>query len=132
MNYSLGFPDPSRELAVTHKESLEAVVSYFQSKHRDPNSAVRAIHHQPASDGVYSDIPAAVDSKLRAALEKRGITRLYSHQADAFDQIQAGKHVVIVTPTASGKTLCYNLPVLNLLMNDPGARAIPSGHPSFL
>ena len=39
MNYSLGFPDPSRELAVTHKESLEAVVSYFQSKHRDPDSA---------------------------------------------------------------------------------------------
>ncbi|MEO8372879.1 MAG: DEAD/DEAH box helicase [Candidatus Solibacter sp.] len=124
MNYSLGFPDPSRELAVTHKESLEAVVSYFQSKHRDPDSAVRAIHHQPAADGVYSDIPALVDSKLRAALEKRGITRLYSHQADAFDQIQAGKHVVIVTPTASGKTLCYNLPVLNLLINDPGARAM--------
>jgi DEAD/DEAH box helicase domain-containing protein len=124
MNYSLGFPDPSRELAVSHKESLEAVVSYFQSKHRDPDSAVRAIHHQPASDGVYSDIPALVDTKLRAALEKRGITRLYSHQAEAFDQIQAGKHVVIVTPTASGKTLCYNLPVLNLLINDPGARAM--------
>ncbi len=69
-------------------------------------------------------MPAAVDSRLRAALAKRGIERLYTHQADAFDQIQAGKHVVIVTPTASGKTLCYNLPVLNLLLRDEGARAM--------
>jgi len=124
MNLSLGFPDPSQNLSLAPKESLEAVVSYFRSKHREADSAVRAIHHQPASDGVYSDIPAQVDSRLRATLEKRGIQRLYSHQGDAFDQIQAGKHVVIVTPTASGKTLCYNLPVLNLLLNDPGARAM--------
>ena len=124
MNYSLGFPDPSRELSIPPKQSLEAVVSYFRSKHLEADSAVRAIHHQPAAEGIFADIPALVDPKLRAALEKRGITRLYSHQADAFDQIQAGKHVVIVTPTASGKTLCYNLPVLNLLMRDEGARAM--------
>ena len=67
--------------------------------------------------------PASIPAS-RAALEKRGITRLYSHQAEAFDQIDAGQHVVIVTPTASGKTLCYNLPVLNLLLRDPGARAM--------
>jgi DEAD/DEAH box helicase domain-containing protein len=124
MNYSLGFPDPSRELSISPKQSLEAVVSYFRSKHLEADSAVRAIHHQPAAEGIFADIPELVDPKLRAALEKRGITRLYSHQADAFDQIQAGKHVVIVTPTASGKTLCYNLPVLNLLMRDEGARAM--------
>ena len=124
MNYSLGFPDLSRELSLSPKQSLEAVVSYFRSKHLEADSAVRAIHHQPAAEGTYADIPALVDPKLRAALEKRGIARLYSHQADAFDQIQAGKHVVIVTPTASGKTLCYNLPVLNLLMRDEGARAM--------
>src|SRR5207237_5688537 len=74
--------------------------------------------------GVFSEIPAAVDSRLTVALEKRGITRLYAHQADAFEQIDAGRHVVIVTPTASGKTLCYNLPVLNLLLRDPAARAM--------
>src|SRR5207249_2713386 len=61
---------------------------------------------------------------LRAALERRGIARLYGHQAEAFDRIQAGSNVVIVTPTASGKTLCYNLPVLNHLLTDPGARAM--------
>ena len=124
MNYSLGFPDPSRELSISPKQSLEAVVSYFRSKHLEADSAVRAIHHQPAAEGIFADIPALVDPRLRAALEKRGIARLYSHQAEAFDQIQAGKHVVIVTPTASGKTLCYNLPVLNRLMRDPGARAM--------
>src|SRR3954447_1156218 len=114
MNLSLGFP----------AASLETVVTQLQAAHREPDSSVRAIHHQPASEGVFAEIPAAVDPRLRTALDKRGIQRLYCHQADAFDQIQAGKHVVIVTPTASGKTLCYNLPVLNLLMNDPGARAM--------
>src|SRR5437660_9316356 len=123
-NLSLGFPEFSRELALSPKQSLETVVSGFRSLHQEPDSAVRAIHHQPAADGVFADIPATVDAKLRAALEKRGIARLYSHQAEAFDAIQAGKNVVIVTPTASGKTLCYNLPVLNLLLNDPGARAM--------
>ena len=114
MNLTIGFP------AV----SLETVVTQFQVAHREPDSAVRAIHHQPASEGVFSDIPATTDPRLREALEKRGITRLYSHQAEAFQQIEAGRHVVIVTPTASGKTLCYNAPVLNLLLRDPGARAM--------
>ena len=128
MNYSLGFPDLSRELSlsttISPKQSLEAVVSYFRAKHLEADSAVRAIHHQPAAEGTFADMPALVDARLRAALEKRGISRLYCHQADAFAAIQAGKHVVIVTPTASGKTLCYNLPVLNLLMGDDGARAM--------
>jgi DEAD/DEAH box helicase domain-containing protein len=124
MNLSLGFPEFSRELSVSRKPSLEAVVARFQSTHQEPDSAVRAIHHQPAAEGVYAEIPAAVDLRLRAALEKRGISRLYSHQADAFDEIERGRNVVIVTPTASGKTLCYNLPVLNRLLGDPGARAM--------
>ncbi|HJZ96684.1 MAG TPA: DEAD/DEAH box helicase [Candidatus Solibacter sp.] len=124
MNLSLGFPEFSRELSLTPRQSLETVVSGFSELHRQPDSPVRAIHHQPASEGVFADVPAIVDERLRAALEKRGIARLYSHQAEAFDLTAAGKNVVIVTPTASGKTLCYNLPVLNLLLNDDGARAM--------
>ncbi len=128
MNYSLEFPannpDLSKELAISPRQSLEAVVSTFRKAHAEPDSAVRAIHHQLAVEGTYADIPLPVDARLRAALAKRGIERLYSHQAEAFDHIQAGKHVVIVTPTASGKTLCYNLPVMNLLLQDPGARAM--------
>jgi DEAD/DEAH box helicase domain-containing protein len=69
-------------------------------------------------------MPAAIDPRLRRALEKRGIARLYSHQAEAFERVDAGRNVVIVTPTASGKTLCYNLPVWNRLMRDPDARAM--------
>ena len=124
MDLSLGFPEFSQELAVSSNPSLDAVVARFQSLHQQPDSPVRAIHHQLASEGVYADIPPAVDPRLRAALDKRGIARLYVHQADAFDQIAAGRNVVIVTPTASGKTLCYNLPVLDLVLRDPGARAM--------
>src|ERR1051326_191966 len=124
MNLSLGFPEFSRELAVTPRQSLEAIVSGFRAAHREADSAVRAVHHQPASEGVYAEIPAGVDARLRGALEERGIARLYSHQAETLALTEAGKNVVIVTPTASGKTLCYNLPVLNLLLNDEGARAM--------
>jgi DEAD/DEAH box helicase domain-containing protein len=124
MDLSLGFPEFSQELSVATKPSLEAVVARFQSLHRQPDSPVRAIHHQQATEGVFADMPPAVDARLRTALEKRGITRLYVHQSDAFERIAAGRNVTIVTPTASGKTLCYNLPVLNLLLNDPGARAM--------
>jgi len=124
MDLSLAFPEFSQELAVSSKPSLEIVVSRFRAIHQKPDSPVRAIHHEPAAAGAFADIPAAVDPRLRAALEKRGISRLYVHQADALDHIEAGKNVVIVTPTASGKTLCYNLPVLNLLLRDEGARAM--------
>ena len=124
MNLSLDFPEFSQELTVARQPGLDAVVRRFQSIHQEPDSPVRAIQHQPAAEGEYADIPTGVDERLRRALAERGITRLYSHQAEAFERIQAGRNVVIVTPTASGKTLCYNLPVLNLLLADAGARAL--------
>ena len=114
----------SLDLAVTPNRSLEAVMARFQSAHLDPDSPIRAVRHEPAVEATFTAIPPAVDGRLRRALEKRGIARLYSHQAEAFDATQAGKNVAIVTPTASGKTLCYNLPVLNLLASDPGACAM--------
>jgi DEAD/DEAH box helicase domain-containing protein len=124
MDLSLGFPEFSQELAVSSNPSLDAVVARFRSLHQQADSPVRAIHHQAATEGSFAEMPAGVDTRLRKALETRGITRLYTHQADAFEQIAAGKNVTIVTPTASGKTWCYNLPVLNLLLNDAGARAM--------
>ncbi len=124
MDLSLGFPEFSQELSVSTNPSLEAVVARFRSLHQQPDSPVSAIHRQAATEGSFAEMPAAVDARLRAALEKRGITRLYVHQSDAFEQIAAGRNVTIVTPTASGKTLCYNLPVLNLLLSDAGARAM--------
>ena len=67
----------------------------------------------PAQAGVYADFPASLTPHLQTALRHRGVQQLYRHQRQAWDSIQAGQHTVIVTPTASGKTLCYNLPVLH-------------------
>jgi len=69
-------------------------------------------------------MPDGLPAALRTALERRGIRQLYTHQAEAFTRIAAGEDVVIVTPTASGKTLCYNLPVLDRLSREPEARAM--------
>jgi len=105
------------DLTLTSPKSptLEAALTRFHHA---------AIRHEPATSGTYRDVPGSVNPTLRRALADRGIGQLYSHQAEAFDAIEQGQNVVVVTPTASGKTLCYNLPVLNLLLADPGARAM--------
>jgi len=78
----------------------------------------------PATEGRYADLPDGLDPRVPPALAARGIERLYVHQRAAFDLVRAGRHAVVVTPTASGKTLCYNLPVLQALLEDPDARAL--------
>jgi DEAD/DEAH box helicase domain-containing protein len=112
------------QLAGAKECSLVAVVEEFQRLIDQPESPIRTIRRQPATQGVFVDVPLSVDPRLREALKRRGMERLYTHQAEAFEQIEAGKNTVIVTPTASGKTLCYNLPVLNLLLREPQARAM--------
>jgi DEAD/DEAH box helicase domain-containing protein len=72
----------------------------------------------PARAGRSAPFPAELDPRLCEALAARGITQLYSHQREAWDHITAGRHSVVVTPTASGKTLCYNLPVLQAAIRD--------------
>ncbi|MDQ6898717.1 MAG: DEAD/DEAH box helicase [Candidatus Dormibacteraeota bacterium] len=72
----------------------------------------------------FAPLPADLQPSLRRALGRRGITQLYSHQADAYCHVRAGRHLVVVTPTASGKTLCYNLPVLQRILERPAARAL--------
>ncbi|MDX2474121.1 MAG: DEAD/DEAH box helicase, partial [Candidatus Krumholzibacteria bacterium] len=78
----------------------------------------------PPADGRYADFPSRLDPRLSDVLRQRGIDQLYSHQAESFDLAAAGKSFVVPTPTASGKTLCYNLPVLNTILDDPQARAL--------
>jgi DEAD/DEAH box helicase domain-containing protein len=85
---------------------------------------ITATRHFPARDAVYAPFPATMDPRIVAALRARGIEQLYSHQATAWDIVQSGRHAVVVTPTASGKTLCYNLPVLQALVHQPDARAL--------
>ncbi|HOX26570.1 MAG TPA: DEAD/DEAH box helicase [Candidatus Krumholzibacteria bacterium] len=78
----------------------------------------------PPAPARHGDWPAALDPRLVAAMRARGCERLYSHQAAAVDQILAGRSVVVETPTASGKTLCYNLPVFDALLKNPETRAL--------
>ena len=78
----------------------------------------------PARPAVYADFPAELDSRVADVLRARGIDRLYSHQREAVDAAFAGRDFVVVTPTASGKTLCYNLPVLSSILRDESSRAL--------
>ena len=76
-------------------------------------------HTVPARPARYAGFPGALDPRLAEALAARGISRLYTHQAEAAALALAGKDVVVVTPTASGKTACYNLPVLQAMLREP-------------
>lgn len=86
--------------------------------------SVAHVHHIPERPAVWEDWPDGLDSRLLALLARRGIQRPYRHQADAIARVRAGKSVVVVTPTASGKTLCYNVPVLDTMLRDLMARAL--------
>ena len=132
MNLALDFGEsrpekalaPARNPLARTDSSLERVVETFEAMHATPDSPITAIRRQPAREAEFVDLPETVDARLAAALRKRGVEQLYSHQGEAFEQIHDGNNVVIVTPTASGKTLCYNLPVLNTLLADPDACAL--------
>src|SRR3982751_5702037 len=78
----------------------------------------------PARPASYAELPGWLDGRIGATLRRRGITSLYSHQADALEATHEGKNIVVVTPTASGKTLCYDLPVIDAIAKDPTARAL--------
>ena len=77
-----------------------------------------------ATEGDYRPFPDELMPSLKEGLERRGIQALYTHQREVWDHAGAGRSVVVGTPTASGKTLCYNLPVLQTLLEDQSARAL--------
>ena len=78
----------------------------------------------PARPAQTAPIPDELHPALRGALMRRGIDRLYSHQHEAVSRALAGENIAVVTPTASGKSLCYTLPVLHQLLSDPNATAL--------
>ena len=81
-------------------------------------------HEIEPREAKYADFPDSVDARVRDVLRQRGIEKLYSHQKKAVELADAGRDFVVVTPTASGKTLCYNLPVLNAILKDSASRAL--------
>jgi DEAD/DEAH box helicase domain-containing protein len=78
----------------------------------------------PEAAARYAPFPLQTDRRLIDALRARGIDRLYTHQCAAFGAALQRQNVVVVTPTASGKTLCYNLPVVQSILDQPEARAL--------
>ncbi|MGH8683202.1 MAG: DEAD/DEAH box helicase [Burkholderiales bacterium] len=100
--------------------SAEALVEALKRDHR---ARIVGEAVTPAREARYAPLAEALDPRLRAALERRGIRQLYSHQHEAWAHVTAGHDTVVVTPTASGKTLCYNLPVIDAALKR-GAKAL--------
>ena len=103
--------------------STEAVLERLLE---EPSLARGVIHHEvlPAREAEFAPFPDWVDARIKAGLASRGISELYTHQAAAIDAVHAGQDVVVVTPTASGKTLCYAVPVLQAITEDAASRAL--------
>src|SRR3984893_10787810 len=107
----------------TSMARVHEVLEAFSARDLD-GDILTTVRHFPARDAQWGDFPAWVHPELVSAYTAKGIRRLYSHQTIGAEAVHAGKNVVMVTPTASGKTLCYNLPVLNAVLENSDARAL--------
>lgn len=103
----------------TVQQALDALVARYRSE-----EVLTAVKHVPAREAQLRPMPAWVRPELAAAYRAKGIEKLYSHQAAAAGLARECKNLVVVTPTASGKTLCYNLPVLNAILENTDTRAL--------
>ncbi len=99
------------------------VLDTFAARDR-AGEVLTAVRHYPAREAQWAEFPEWICPELRAAYTAKGIRKIYTHQAAAAEAVHSGKNVVIVTPTASGKTLCYNLPILNEILADTDTRAL--------
>jgi DEAD/DEAH box helicase domain-containing protein len=104
--------------------ALERLTGSGADRSDTPDGWVTAVRRLPALEARYAAFPDGVDERLQAVLRDRGIDRPYLHQAEAIGHALAGHHVVVTTPTASGKTLCYNAPVLSGILRDASTRAL--------
>jgi len=120
----------SHQLVLRRQEAGEALAKVLEALERQTGAGsgsepvLTALKHFPARAPRFADFPEDLDPRLLDVLRSRGYERLYTHQRETFDAARAGKSTVVVTPTASGKTLCYNLPVLDQILKDPSTRAL--------
>jgi len=103
--------------------NIENVIELLEND-RSFMSSVTHWEKIPKSNGKFADFPPELDPGLHKSLLKEGINKLYSHQRTAYEHIRAGRNIVLVTPTASGKTLSYNLPVLQTLIEKQEHKAV--------
>ncbi len=103
--------------------TLEQIIDFLRS---DPRITPNITHWEeiPPKPAELTDFPPDVNPRLVEVLRQKGIRQLYSHQLEAYNAIRDGKNIVLVTPTASGKTLAYNLPILNHILKEPESRAL--------
>ncbi len=116
----------TQRLAVKSQATLDTfqtALASLAAKYRS-DEVLTAIRHIPAREAQLRPMPEWVLPELAAAYRAKGIEQLYSHQAAAAELARAGTDFVVVTPTASGKTLCYNLPVLNAVLENADTRAL--------
>jgi DEAD/DEAH box helicase domain-containing protein len=106
----------------SHRRGIDAVLSDWQAAGA-VRRCVAAERSFPSQEAEFAALPELAPG-LAEALARRGIASLYSHQREAIDYARAGNHVVVATPTASGKSLCFHLPVLDALASDPTATAL--------
>ena len=99
------------------------VLDGLAARDRD-GEILTAVRRYPARQAQWAEFPEWISADLGAAYRAKGIRQPYTHQAAAAESVHAGKNVVIVTPTASGKTLCYNLPVLSAILENDDARSL--------
>jgi DEAD/DEAH box helicase domain-containing protein len=104
--------------------ALDRLTGGIADRPDTPDAWVTAVRRLPARSAEYAPFPEGVDGQLQAVLRDRGIDQLYTHQAAAVEHALGGRNVVVTTPTASGKTLCYNAPVLSAVLRDPSTRAL--------
>jgi DEAD/DEAH box helicase domain-containing protein len=102
---------------------VQEVLSSLAARYR-ADEVLTAVRHIPARAAEFRPMPEWVRPELATAYAAKGIEQLYSHQAAAAELAHAGKNFVVVTPTASGKTLCYNMPVLNAVLENRDTRAL--------
>ena len=103
--------------------NLDSVLKYWFSA-RSYAENIQYHSQSASSPGEFFPIPDDISPKLAGQLQKQGINRLYSHQLLSYQAVTGGNNVVITTGTASGKTLCYNLPILDRLIKSPDSRAL--------
>ncbi len=102
---------------------VESVLEQWRGdRHVGPNLVLDEV--LPSAEAAFAPFPDTLAAPVVQALKARGLTQLYTHQAQAFELSRTGADIVVATPTASGKSLCYLLPVLQSLATDREARAL--------
>ncbi|MDH5491164.1 MAG: DEAD/DEAH box helicase, partial [Myxococcales bacterium] len=114
--------EPSGRNPFRQPEGIDAVIAEWEQRGRLHQMVLDQM--LPAQQGDSRPFPEQLPAALRLALERRGIETLYSHQAEAYERALAGEDWVVSTPTASGKSLCYNLAVLTRMLEDESVRAL--------